>query len=225
MIRLAVVAEDAQSGQSLAEAVHQDGYESRLWSLSEPCLEEIRQFQPSLVLIDCETIRGLGPVFAELCKAIKVPVFALVPGPGHEQVVRALRMGAYGCLAKPYHEETLLAYIEACLRRHLEWSGEEQHTQQEPFLDVESCIMRLQGEEIQLTETECRLLQCLLARRGRVVPREDISSYVWGEKAPNASEISLNLCIYRLRHKIERDPSEPEHIRTKWGIGYYWADT
>jgi two-component system KDP operon response regulator KdpE len=98
----------------------------------------------------------------------------------------------------------------------------------EPFhyrdLEVDWREMRVSvgGEEVHLTPIEFRLLSLLVRRRGWVIPYEQILRDVWGPSYI-AERANLKLYIWYLRRKIERDPSNPELIQTRRGIGYIFA--
>ena len=75
---------------------------------------------------------------------------------------------------------------------------------------------------VYLTQREWCLLMCLVSRRGRVVPHQELLINVWGQDSAKAID-SLSVYIRYLREKVEEDPSNPRYIRTHWGIGYYFA--
>jgi two-component system KDP operon response regulator KdpE len=99
---------------------------------------------------------------------------------------------------------------------------------QEPFryrnLEIDWREMRvaIDAEEVHLSPIEFRLLSLLVRRRGWVVPYEQILRDVWGPSYI-ADRANLKLYVWYLRRKIERDPSNPQLILTKRGIGYIFA--
>jgi two-component system, OmpR family, response regulator VicR len=230
MARLAVIVEDSCGAQGLCRDLQRGGHMCRVWPLDFEDEEEMRHFDPCLVVIDCHTAQSLGAQYESLCRRLSIPVFTLVPNASESLIVRALYGGADGCLSKPYSTETLLAHLDACLRRYWKWSMRHEQPQgpaeplQEPILHRTSCMVEIGGREVQLTPTECRLLEHLLENRGLVVSREDLTSHVWGQDATGNTDANLSLCIYNLRTKIELRPNQPKRILTRWGIGYYWAD-
>jgi two-component system KDP operon response regulator KdpE len=98
----------------------------------------------------------------------------------------------------------------------------------EPFrlrnLEVDWREMRVfvEGEEVHLSPIEFRLLSLLVRRRGWVIPYDQILREVWGPTYV-ADRANLKLYVWYLRRKIERDPSNPELIQTKRGIGYIFG--
>ena len=76
--------------------------------------------------------------------------------------------------------------------------------------------------EIKLTNTEFRLLEVLARNAGQIVPNELLLSRVWGPEA--ADEVDyLKVFAYRLRRKIEPDPTQPRYLLTERGVGYWLA--
>ena len=81
----------------------------------------------------------------------------------------------------------------------------------------------LGGREIRLTAKEFDLLQLFISHRGRVFSREEMLDSVWkNDYAGDARTVDVH--IRRLREKIEQNPTQPEFIFTKWGVGYYFTD-
>ena len=230
MARIAVIAEDTRSAPKLIEHLQEGGHECRLWRLGAEYDEDILSFDPCLVVVDCQTAHGLNSWYEALCYRLSIPIFTLVPEADDALVVRALGAGADGCLSKPYSQEALLAHLDACLRRYFEWNhsslqAPKAETYSEPVIDSASCVVKMEGRTVQLSSTECRLLERLLKDRGRIVSREDLTSYVWGRQPSENANSNLSLCVYNLRHTIEPRPDQPKHILTKWGAGYFWADS
>lgn len=229
MARIAVIVESNRSAPRLRQDLQRGGHTCRIWHLGSEDDQTIQRFAPCLMIVDCQTAYGLGARYEALCHRLSIPVFALVPEADETLIVRALRIGADGCLSKPYSVETLLAHIDACLRRYWSWGVQSEHKHkrkagQEPILDTSACMIAIEGREIQLTLAECRLLERLLERRGLVVSRAELAGHVWGTDAEADSNSNLSLCMHRLRHKIEPRPDQPKYLLTRWGIGYYWSD-
>ena len=78
------------------------------------------------------------------------------------------------------------------------------------------------GQEVSLSPTEYRLLQCLAVNAGRVVVQEELLEKVWGPEYRERYE-GLRVYIRRLRQKIEENPEHPIHIVTRPGVGYMFV--
>ena len=83
--------------------------------------------------------------------------------------------------------------------------------------------MTLHGETVELTQKELDLLVLLARHPGRAFSRQELLDQVWGYQYAGYAH-TVNTHINRLRGKIEPDPSEPQYVRTVWGVGYRFAD-
>jgi DNA-binding response OmpR family regulator len=81
----------------------------------------------------------------------------------------------------------------------------------------------LDGKDIRLTAKEFDLLNLFINNRGRVFSREEMLDAVWKNDYAG-DERTVDVHIRRLREKVERNPTQPEFIFTKWGVGYYFTD-
>ena len=80
------------------------------------------------------------------------------------------------------------------------------------------------GRPVDLSKTEQKLLRILVENKGRVVTREVLLSQVWTDGTEYVDENALSVTVKRLRTKLEQKPSEPEWLRTVYGIGYVWGE-
>lgn len=80
----------------------------------------------------------------------------------------------------------------------------------------------IDGKEINLTAKEFEVLELLMKNQGKVYSRENLLKLVWGNDYPGDVR-TVDVHIRRLREKIENVPGDPVYVRTKWGVGYYFA--
>ncbi len=83
--------------------------------------------------------------------------------------------------------------------------------------------MTLQGRAVELTPREFDLLLVLAQRPGRVYTREQLLEQVWGYDYAGDTR-TVDVAVRRLRERLEPDPAHPVFVRTKWGVGYYFAE-
>ena len=88
-------------------------------------------------------------------------------------------------------------------------------------LDLESRRAYISGQEINLTAKEFDVLELLAKNPDKVYSREDLLNLIWGKDYPG-DERTVDVHIRRLREKIEKSPSDPKYVHTKWGVGYYF---
>ncbi len=89
-------------------------------------------------------------------------------------------------------------------------------------LDCEGRRVYIKDREINLTAKEFEMLELLIKNAGKVYGREELLRLVWGADYPGDVR-TVDVHIRRLREKIEEVPGEPMYVRTKWGVGYYFA--
>lgn len=178
---------------------------------------------PDLVILDLNLPKLDG---LTVCRRIRAqadtPVIMLTVHGGDDAVVAGLETGADDYIVKPFSPTQLVARARAVLRRAgvtttpsvLEAAG--------LTLDrTRSEVQRAGQPAIRLTPLETRLLETLMINPGRVVPTDTVIRAVWG--AEGADRTMLKQLVYRLRAKIEPDPTHPTLIETIPGIGYALA--
>jgi two-component system KDP operon response regulator KdpE len=182
--------------------------------------------QPNLIILDImlPDIDGF-----EVCKRIRefsmVPIIMLTAKAEEADKVKGLDLGADDYLTKPFGAQELLARARAVLRR-VELS---EGVRPQPVfacggvqVDFVQRRVTVQGQEVRLTPTEYKLLYQLAINAGRVMLHEDLLRKVWGPEYEN--EIGyLRVYISRLRRKIEKNPDQPQYIRSEPGFGYVFA--
>jgi two-component system KDP operon response regulator KdpE len=179
------------------------------------------QRRPDLVLLDIKMPEMNGmEVMRRIRQRISTPVILLTGQTQAESKVLGLESGADDYIVKPFNPNELSARVRAVLRRahHLPGDGGRLRTDGIE-IDLDSRLVRKDGEVVTLTRTEWRLLQELATNAGRVMLNEEILSRVWGSDYRDDLQY-LRVWISRLRSKLEKVPSEPKIIATFPGIGY-----
>ncbi len=186
-------------------------------------LQKLFVERPDLILLDIMMPRLDG---WEVCSRIRevstIPIIMLTARGQEADKVRGLQMGADDYVAKPFSLRELEARIQSVLRRsRLNASGQDQvlYADDELVIDSERWEVSRRGKPVELTATERRLLFLLAENMGRILPTSRILESVWGQEYVNELDY-VKLYIWRLRQKLEPDPSHPTYIRTEHGVGY-----
>ena len=163
----------------------------------------------------------------EACMRIRefsnVPVIMLTAKGEDADKLMGFECGADDYLTKPFNILELKARVRALLRR----AAGVQRTQGSILtvggisLNTEERVAVRDGETVDLTAKEYDLIELLMRNPLRVYSRENLMNVVWGYTYAGDYR-TVDVHIRRLREKLERDPATPEHIMTKWGVGYYF---
>ena len=184
------------------------------------------QMHPDVVVLDVAMSEMDGWTTCERLRQVSdVPVIILSGKSDKEDVVKGLSMGADDYLIKPCSLGELKARINSRLRR----SAKNVATENKAIfddgrlhVDLREEVVRKNGELVELSPIEYRLLAHLVQERGSIVPRRDLLISAWGPEY--AHEVKyLSVYIRYLRRKIEDDPDNPRYIHTRWKLGYYFA--
>ena len=198
----------------------------RLFSLCKSVAEakaSLRSDSPGLLIIDINLPDGSGLDFCtELRTAgYSAPILMLTANDTEMDVVTGLASGADDYITKPFSLAVLRARVDALLRRGIITGGK---TAVGDFVfDFEAMRFEKNGQAIELSKTEARLLQLLVANNGQTMRRERLLGLIWPDGTEYVDENALSVAVRRLRSKIEEDPSAPQFIKTVHGIGYKWA--
>lgn len=189
-------------------------------------LRQAYEQRPDLIILDIMMPEMDGWTTCQRLRNVcDTPIIILTAKSGDNGVLKGLSLGADDYLCKPCSFDELKARIHANLRRArvgAQGAWRSVYDDGELHIDLMDGEVALRGEPIHLTATESRLLMYLVNQKGRVVPHKELLTSVWG---PTCAEETGYLSVYvrYLRQKIEDDPANPRYIRTRWGMGYYFA--
>jgi two-component system response regulator MtrA len=218
--RILLVEDDASIREITKLGLETAGFSVETAVDGDDGLNRFRHSRPDLVLLDVMLPKRDG---FEVCRAIRagsaVPVVMLTARTDTVDVVVGLESGADDYVTKPFEMPVLVARLRAALRRARHDEQTETVTLGDVSIDVLGHLARRDGEDLQLTPTEFRLLVELAQRPGQVFTRELLLEQVWGYGYLGDSRL-VDVAVQRLRAKIERDPSSPRLIETVRGVGY-----
>jgi two-component system, OmpR family, alkaline phosphatase synthesis response regulator PhoP len=165
----------------------------------------------------------------EICRELRrrgkdAPILMLAAKPQLTDHIVGLRMGPDDYLAKPFKPSELLARVAALLRR----VKKEKLTPVVRFefgsveIDFQKGLARKAGAPVGLAGKELDLLRYLIDHRGAVVSRDELLQIVW-DYQPGVSSRTIDVHVAWLRHKLEDNPQNPQHIHTVRGVGYRFS--
>jgi len=163
----------------------------------------------------------------EACMRIRefsnVPIIMLTARSEDADKLVGFECGADDYLTKPFNILELKARVRALLRRAagVQRSQGSLLTAGNLVLNTEERVAIRNDEVVDLTAKEYDLIELLMRNPRRVYSRENLMNVVWGYTYAGDYR-TVDVHIRRLREKLEENPAEPEHIMTKWGVGYYF---
>ncbi len=161
----------------------------------------------------------------EACRRIRqfsdVPIIMLTAKTEDMDKLLGFDYGADDYLTKPFNILELKARIRAILKRTAKQDADTRIVRGSITLDSRSRSTFKNGVPVELTAKEFDLVELLIRNPNRVYSRENLLDIIWGDDY--RSDIrTVDVHIRRIREKLERNPANPEHILTKWGVGYYF---
>ena len=196
----------------------------------EEALEYARNNQYDIILLDVMLPKLTG---FEVCQQIRefsnAPIVMLTAKGEDMDKILGLEYGADDYITKPFNILEVKARIKAIMRRTEpkrimgEVPSAKVVERRDVRLDCEGRRAFIAGKEIGLTAKEFELLELLMTNPDKVYSRENLLHLVWGADYPGDVR-TVDVHVRRLREKIEPNPSEPQYVYTKWGVGYYFRN-
>ena len=201
--------------------LQRDGFETLVAGDGDTARALIEETPPQLVVLDVMLpgIDGLA-----LCRWIRargdLPVIMLTARGEEADRIVGLELGADDYVTKPFSPRELAVRVQTVLRRaRPPASAAEPLSFDGLSIDPGTREVVRKGELLRLTAKEFDLLFFLASNPRQVFSRDQLMGRVWGyESAVDTGTVTVH--VRRLRSKIERDPSAPEHLETVWGVGY-----
>ena len=165
----------------------------------------------------------------EVCQHIRefsdMPIVMLTAKGDDMDKILGLEYGADDYITKPFNILEVKARIKAIMRRTAGSQPKKEDSKVieagDLRLDCESRRLFILNKEVNLTAKEFDLLELLVNNPNKVYSRENLLNLVWGYEYPGDVR-TVDVHVRRLREKIEKNPSEPKYVHTKWGVGYYY---
>ena len=207
-------------------SLEQDGMDVDCAYDGEEALKLIRENKYNIILLDVMLPKLDG---FQVCQQVRefsdVPIVMLTAKGEDMDKILGLEYGADDYITKPFNILEVKARIKAIMRRT------ERQTEERPEgRQIVKCDMKIDCEgrrvvigerEVNLTAKEFDLLELLAMNQDKVYSRENLLNIVWGYEYPGDAR-TVDVHIRRLREKIEKNPSDPKYVHTKWGVGYYF---
>jgi len=224
MAKKALVVDDEKViVKGIRYSLEQDGMEVDCAYDGEEALAQAKESHYDIILLDVMLPKLTG---FEVCQQIRefstVPIIMLTAKGDDMDKILGLEYGADDYITKPFNILEVKARIKAIMRRMQKREAAPSVMVFEGLkINEEYRRVLVKDREINLTSREFEVLELLASAPGKVYSREELLKTIWGEDYPGDVR-TVDVHVRRLREKLERNPSEPRYVRTKWGTGYYF---
>ena len=219
-----VVEDEKDMACLIQDFLEVEGYTVYLAHDGRQAVEEFAKYNPELVILDIMIpfIDGM-----EVCKKIRqqssIPIIMLSAKGTDMDKVLGLGLGADDYMTKPFSPIELVARVKANLRRFKQYESVKAPGERIQFGELEADMrahtVLLSGNPVNLSAKEFALLRFFMENPFQVFTRDQLYENVW-QYGDSGDVQAVTVYIRKLREKIEKNPNEPQYIRTVWGVGY-----
>ena len=225
---IAVVDDEVKIRDMVKTYLQSEGFETLEAEDGTAAVQLVENHEVDLMLLDVmmpqkdgfQTLRDIR------LKQKKLPVIMLTAKSEEIDKLLGLEMGADDYITKPFSIRELAARIRAVLRRSStddNMEADEVLVRDEIIINLTTYEVKVEGEFLNLTPTEYKILVTLARKPGRVYSRLQLMDSVMGE-AFVLYERSIDTHVSNLRKKVENDPAHPKYIHTVYGMGYRFGE-
>jgi DNA-binding response OmpR family regulator len=227
-VKVLIIEDDAAIAEVERDFLEINGFEAVIESGGVKGMERALGGGFDLILLD---IMLPGKSGYEICKTLRektdIPILLVTARTEDIDKVRGLGLGADDYISKPFSPTELVARVKAHIARYRRLKGALKTPETDAgeidleYLKIIPATRRvyITGSETALTNKEYELLLFLVLHPDMVFSRKHLYDKIWGEDMYGDLK-TVTVHIKRLREKIERDPANPLHIQTVWGVGY-----
>ena len=220
--KILIVDDEPEIRNFLRLYLENEGYEILEAGDGPEALRIIKEESPSLCLLDIMLPGTDGfHVLKKLREDSNIPVIILSAKDTDSDKILGLNLGADDYLAKPFNPLEAVARVNSNIRRFYSLGADSEKSKaikvRDLELDPESCTLKKNGETIELTSVEYRLMEMFMSHPDKVFTKQQIYEHGWGEDYFIADN-NIMVCISKLRSKLDDDPQA--YIKTLRGLGY-----
>lgn len=220
MYKIFLVEDDETIAKMVKNHLEKWDYEVRIAQKFDRIMAEFADYEPQLVLMDIGLPFYNGYHWCtQIRKVSNVPVVFLSSAADNMNIVMAVTMGADDFIAKPFDMQVLTVKIQAILRRSYDFAGNSSVLEHRgAMLNISEAELSYEGESLELTKNELKILQTLFENKASIVTRDTLMTKLW-ESDIYVDENTLSVNVNRLRKKLA-SIGLSDFIITKKGIGY-----
>lgn len=218
--QILIIDDDEDLSFIISEMLESFGFSAVCAATGERAFGLLAENTYHLILLDINLPDATG---FELCRELRrvstVPVIFASARTSESDRITGFDIGGDDYLPKPYSMKELISRVNALIRRTYGFSEERVISFGDVSIDTASRTVTKNGENVPLSLREFDLLAYLCEHKNTAVPKDKLLSEVWGAFS-SAEPSTLTVHIRWLREKLEKDPSEPQYIKTVYKVGY-----
>ena len=220
MYKILIVEDDKTIANAVKQHVETWGYQAYATQNFQNVMEDFAREHPQLVILDITLPFYNGYHWcSEIRKVSKVPILFLSSAADNMNIIMAMQMGGDDFVAKPFDLTVLTAKIQALLRRSYDFAGQTRIMEHcGVILNLADATLLYEGETLELSKNEYRIILTLLERTGSVVSRETLMEKLWATDS-FVDENTLTVNVARLRKRLA-GIGLSDFIETRKGLGY-----
>ena len=220
MYKILIVEDDKTIANAVKKHVETWGYQAYATQNFQNVMEDFAREHPQLVILDITLPFYNGYHWcSEIRKVSKVPILFLSSAADNMNIIMAMQMGGDDFVAKPFDLTVLTAKIQALLRRSYDFAGQTRIMEHcGVILNLADATLLYEGETLELSKNEYRIILTLLERTGSVVSRETLMEKLWATDS-FVVENTLTVNVARLRKRLA-GIGLSDFIETRKGLGY-----
>ena len=220
MYKILIVEDDKTIANAVKKHIETWGYQAYATQNFQNVMEDFAREHPQLVILDITLPFYNGYHWcSEIRKVSKVPILFLSSAADNMNIIMAMQMGGDDFVAKPFDLTVLTAKIQALLRRSYDFAGQTRIMEHcGVILNLADATLLYEGETLELSKNEYRIILTLLERTGSVVSRETLMEKLWATDS-FVDENTLTVNVARLRKRLA-GIGLSDFIETRKGLGY-----
>lgn len=220
MAKILIIEDDKKIREELELFLNKNGFEAVSLNYFQNVIEDVLEQKADLILLDINLPVVDGEyICKEIRKVSNVSIIMVTSRNNEIDELLSLNNGADQYVTKPYNIQILLAKINALLKRSQNTDTNQNKIDCKEFiLNISKGIIETDTKQIELTKNESKILYYLVQKRGQIVAREEIMSYLWDSES-FIDDNTLTVNMKRLRAKLEEIQLQ-DMIETKRGQGY-----
>jgi len=220
-MKLLIVEDEADLVSSLLAFASKEKYDAEVSTTYQDAIERVSLYDYDCILLDINLPDGNGLAILEHLKSVNKTNGVIITSARNslDDKIKGLNLGADDYLTKPFHLSELNARIQAVIRRK-KFDAPHTVSFSNIVIDINNRSVFVDNNPLSLTKKEFDILQHLLANRNRIIPKDSLAEYVWGDHMDHSDTYDFLFAhLKNLKRKLKQQNAQVE-VRNVYGVGY-----